>query len=797
MSYKYFRNSVSVFGLLGLAVLNPGMAVAQDGASAANDSNEIVVTAQRRDERSVDVPISLTALSPETLENANVEQLGDITKVTPALRFDSSGTFVQPTIRGVGTAITTSGGGPNVGIYVDGFFQSNPEVSNFQLMRLQSIQVLKGPQGTLFGRNTTGGAIIVTTADPSTTTGAEFEARYGSDNALRLQGYGTFGLAENVAMDVEGIYSSGDSFVTNIVNDDGNAGKYENWSIRGGLKADLSESVSVLLRYTHAETDDPTALMTPAYVDTTGEAGFFKQVSPAGRSVYQTYFGVSDSKGLPLINLALLPPAYPADLPLLKAAGAFPASWTASQPSHATGHNEIASTNSIGFTNKSDSFQGTIKADLDFADLTSYTQYRNDHAINLQDLDNSAANFFYAHLEIKNNTFSQEFLLNSKPGSRLQWTAGLNYFQNEDTYIFGFAGPPFTPFGGSGTTTKSFAGFADFTYEISPQFFLTAGARYSHDIVTDAYFNTTFLQTSYIDEDGNTVPLPPGTPPQTRIDVPKLTNDRVTPRIVLRYKPTDQSSVYASFTQGYKAGILNVGGASMQPIKPETINAFEVGYKYDNRVLSADLAAYYYDYKDLQVSSFQSGQAQIRNAAKSEIWGLEANLRYKVSDAFSFNAGAAYTHARYKNFPNAPYYTYCDPVAPATSDMYCANGPGGLTQTTVDGSGFDMQRAPDFTGNIGANYQTPLANGQLTLSGNLYYTSSFYLDPTQQFGQNGYEILSLRAQWEDPSERFTLAVFGDNVTNSRYRSVISYNTIGTGVAWSAPTSWGVSLGAKF
>lgn len=787
----------SVLGL-ALAGLAPVAAQAQDTAteSAPRVESEIIVTAQRREERSVDVPISITAISPETISNANVEQLGDIARVTPSLRFDAAGSFFQPTIRGVGTAITTSGGGPNVGIYVDGFFQSNPEVADFTLMNVQSIQVLKGPQGTLFGRNTTGGAILVTTAEPTHDPYVEMKASYARYNAIKLQGYSTFGLTDDIAMDIEGQFSNGDGFVTNIITGNDKAGNYKNWSLRTGIKADISDRVSLLVRYVHSETDDPTPLLNASYVDTTGQAGFFNQVSPAGRAVYQS-IGFPDSKGLPLINLALLPPLYPAVLPNLIAAGAFPVGYTG--PSHTVTKNEIASQHKISFTNNSDAVYATLKIDTDFADITSYTQYRKDHSLNLQDLDNSAANFFYAHLEIPNETFSQEFLFNSKPGGPLQWTAGLNYFQNKDTYIFGFAGPPFIPFGGSGTMTKSYAAFADVTYEITPQLFITGGARYSHDVVSDAYFNTTFAQTTYKDENGNTVPLPPGTLPQTRIDVPNLKDDRVTPRVVLRYTPTDLSSVYASYTRGYKAGILNVGGASLQPVKPETIDAFEVGFKYDDRTLSVDLASYYYFYNDLQVSSFQSGQAEIRNAAKSEIWGLEGSIRYRVTDGFSVNAGAAYTHARYKKFPNAPYYSYCDPAAPATATngLYCANGPGGLAQTTVDASGFDMQRTPDFTGNIGASYETPLAEGQLTLSGNLYYSSKLFLDPTQQFPQKAYEVLSLRAQWQDPSEHFTVALFGDNVTNSRYRTVISYNTIGTGVAWSSPTTYGIQVGVKY
>jgi iron complex outermembrane receptor protein len=320
--------------------------------------------------------------------------------------------------------------------------------------------------------------------------------------------------------------------------------------------------------------------------------------------------------------------------------------------------------------------------------------------------------------------------------------------------------------------------------------------------VGDAYFVTNQTTTSYIGPSGEVVPY--SGPAGVQIPVERLKNDSFTPRAVIRFKPSEESSVYASFTRGYKAGILNVGGYSQQPVKPEKINAFELGFKYDDRVFAADLAGFYYDYKNLQVSSFQNGAAQIRNAASSEIYGIEAQLRYRVSSAFSVQGGAAWTHARYKSFPNAPYYSYCDPaVADLANPMACiplalgGSGPGALTQTTTDASGFKMQRAPEFTGNIGASYDLDLAGGSLKLSGNLYYTSSFFFDPEQQFRQNGYEVLALRAEWTDPSDRYTVALFGDNVTGKRYRTQVLFNTLGTGSVWNAPVTYGIELGAKF
>jgi iron complex outermembrane receptor protein len=745
-----------------------------------------VVTAQRRTERQGDVPISITALNADQLATANVNQLSDTAKLTPGLRFDTQGPAMQPTIRGVGTAITTSGGGPNVGIYVDGFFQPNTYVSDFQLMRTKDIEVLKGPQGTLFGRNTTGGAILVSTADPSPETSGEVRASYGRFNAATLQAYGTTGVGHDVAVDLEGLYRRSDSYFTDDSNGDNTVGKYDDWSIRTGVKAQLSDAVSLLLRYTHASVNDPTTQLVNAYVDTTGQTGFFDTVANP-----QASYGRTSSAGLALVNLSA------------------PASTYTSAPG------QILLNTPVSFKAKTDTVQGTVKADLGFADLTSYTQLRHDRDPYHGDLDATATPFFTILVDVWDSTFSQEFLLNSKAGARLQWTFGANYFQNTDNWSdiqaaglipsFGFNPNTndFIPFGGSSTTTKSIASFADLSYALLPEkLFLTLGGRFSHDEVDHAYFKTDEFTpfTGYTGPDGKTISIPLTTPPGTVIPVATLNHDSFTPRVVLRYKPTDLSSVYASYAEGYKAGILNVGGDSQEPVKPEKNKAFEVGYKYEKRKWAADLAAFDYDYSDLQVSSFQAGAAQITNAASARIEGFEGQFRYNLMGNLDLNLGGTWVHARYKSFPNAPFYGYCDPNAtPASSPLtYCSSGPGGIVESTTDASGYHMQRAPSVNAVAGASYLLPTPkSGDFTLSGNYYYTSSFYFDPEQQFKQSGYRLLSLRAQWLDPSKRFTVALFGDNLTNERYQTQVLFNTIGIGSVWSSPVTYGISLGAKF
>ena len=731
---KLVRRNIMLVGLCCSTMLsgraayaqNTGEPPAADRAVAGKDdptnTNEIIVTAQRRQERSRDVPITITTLDAGRLASAGANQLADIARLTPGIRFDTVTNFVQPTVRGIGTAVSVSGGGSNVGIYIDGFYNPNPLASNLDLANVSNVQILKGPQGTLFGRNTTGGAILVTTAEPSVKPGGKVEVSYGRFNEQRYRAYATTGLTDRIAVDLEGQYRKGDGFQTNIVDGNGKIGKFENWYVRAGVKADVSDNVSILLRYNHSNTDDPIGNLFNTYV------------APNGDVLAIT----------PLLTSGLV----------------------------ATRPNDVSVDGRHGFTARADVVQGTVKIDLGIADMVSYTQYRRDKSSSFNNFDATAAPIFTGHLLTDAKTISQELLFTSKPGGPLQWTAGLFYFRNDERWDFGIGTTvPDIPLLANHTTTNTYAAYADLTYEVSPQFFITAGARYSHDTVTDAWFTS----------------VAPATFGQ-RFDIPDYKTDHLTPRVVLRYKPSDTSSLYASFTKGYKAGLLNVGGEQFAPVRPESITAYEVGYKFDNRTLSFDLSGFYYDYKDLQVSTYFSNTALIANAAKSRIYGLDAQVRYRTSIGLELNAGGAYTNAKYRRFDGSSTEVRCGP-AEACAGLFRVQ-----PVNVVNGQ---MQRAPEFTANAGASYPIEFAGGsRLTLSGNLYYTSSFFFDSSEQFRENGYEVLALRAEWTDASRRFTIAAYADNVTNNRYRTQVFTADFGVANTWSAPTTYGVSVSMK-
>jgi iron complex outermembrane receptor protein len=717
--------AISMIAVAGLLATGPALAqTANDAASGSLE--EVLVTAQRRSERPQDVPITLTTIDAEQLGQGDVQQLSDIAKLTPGVRFDNTAGFSQPTIRGVGSAIISSGTGSNIGIYMDGFYVPNPMTADFQLLNVKSVQVLKGPQGTLFGRNSTGGAILVTTTEPNVTPSAVVNASYGSYNAQRYQLYATGGLSDRVAVDLSALYREGDGFVRNIATGSDKDAAYDASSVRVGLKAEVTDRFSLVLRYAHAETHDPTTVAANTYEE-------------GGRP-----FSVGT-----VIPTALI----------------------------ATDRREVANGSRTDFDSEVDAFQLTATYEFEGATLNSYTQYRDEGGIHYQDSDATSLPIFDLTFEVLDEIFTQEFVISSTPGGPLQWTAGLFYFddKNDFTNVNGFvAGGPSVLVGNSGTQTRSTAAFIDLTYEVVENWFVTGGLRYSYDKVTDAFYFAGPLQGG----GGLT-------------HVPDIDDDRLTPRFVVRHALNDQSSVYASFTRGYKAAVLNVGGFVSDKIDPETITSYEVGYKYAQRGFSLDLSAYHYDYKDLQVASYDNTKSIITNAADSRVNGLEGQVRYEFTHNFEVSAGAAYLDAEYEKFQTSPSFQQC-------LDFVACGPAFGLFPTAVtDASGFRMQRSPEFTGNLAARYALDLARGRLSLSGTLSYTSKFFFDTSEQTFQDGYELLSLRAEWTDPSERYSVAVFGDNVTDSEYRTIVSPAQFAFTSVWGTPATVGVSLRGKF
>ena len=638
---------------------------------------------------------------------------------------------MQPVIRGISATIGGSANGTNVGVYVDGFYLPNPLTLDTQFLNVSQVQVLKGPQGTLFGRNTAGGAILITTPDPSLTPSAAAQVSYGSYGAADLQAYGDYSFNSNVAVDAALRYKTGGGWLTNIV--DGDEPNANDLSERLGVKLFINDDLTVLIRGSYSRVNEP----------------------------YQSLHAAlcCNSAGKPYTAVA------------------FFSEFGLPQPVIATGPGNGSSDIPPVFNSSSAAVQVTIKANLGFADLASYSQYRNEDAPSAFDLALSSFPYFNISLTNYDRILTQEFVLTSKPGTPLQWTTGLYYFRDHASVTSDAGQTSFSELEHDNAVASSLAAYGDATYELTPRWFLTAGLRYGSDRYTDAYID-------------------PGPPVysefgMTRHTYPSVTTDKATPRAVVRFKPTQTSSVYASFTQGFKAGLQNVGSTQPSPVQPEKINAYEVGYKLDTSRLSVNLDAFYYQYKNLQVENYTAEVAYILNAANSRIKGIEGDLHYAFDPHFTVSAAVGFTEAEYQEYDGAPYYAQCVNLAT------CGAGLGSFSVIPQNVRNGAMPYAPKWQGNIGARYTTDLAQGKLTLSGTMSFASKEWFDSVEQFHNSSNRDLVLRAEWLDPSGHYTIAVYGDNLTDDRYITFLTTNSIAVPIDYSPPPTFGISLGVKF
>jgi len=680
----------------------PAMAQNQSDQAASEESGEIVVTAQRRAEQLEDVPISIANVSGEDLETMSLGDVMALPQAVPSLRITRAGTFVQPSIRGIGSQVALPGLPQNITTYVDGYYVPTAGSTNFSLINIDAVNVLKGPQGTLFGYNTTGGAIQVNTRRPQHNPSGFVRGGYGADNTASLGFYGTAGLSDTLAVDLAAYYEQGDGFMTNIVNGDDDAGAYDQGYFRAQALIEPTDGISFRIAIAHSDEDDP------------------RTQNVVARD------GITIAAPIPGVIISTVP--------------------------------EEISHNQVGWARfTSNSLTITSDFDLGFATLTSYTGYREDTISQGLDYDASSAALNFSNWRVPNSTFTQEFNLTSNPSDNpLSWVLGAFYMHTEDEYDYNTNG--FDIFD-SVNKTISYAVFADGTYEVSDNLFVTLGGRYTWDNPQVHSFLYPFVLTTNAEADFSDF----------------------TGRAVVRYEFNENSNVYASFTQGYKAGALPASSFSTVPIEPESIDGYEVGFKTFTGPLRLDLAAFYYDYQDVQVTSYGAGGSSVTvNAAGVESYGVDAMIAWDVTPDLTLTLNGGWTQAEYTSFPNATGFVF-------------NAGLGTITTVLVDASGTRVERTPEFSGNFAVDYGFDLGGGRMGLNANLFYTGDFTFDAAGLLPQDSYTLLNVRATWTDPSERFDFSVFGTNLTDETYFVSSFIDPYAARAVYGDPALWGVSL----
>ncbi|WP_296172274.1 TonB-dependent receptor [uncultured Brevundimonas sp.] len=707
----------------GVCVLSAGNVLAQDIVSTSQPApsdgpstlDDIVVTAQRRSERLQDVPISVTALSSERLEDAGIVSTEDLTTVTPGLVFARSNQFAQPTIRGVGSRNGSQGDESSVAIYIDGVYRPEQFSNLFELEGVEQIEVLKGPQGTLFGRNAAGGAINITTRMPDADPDLTIALSAGDFGYWKAAGYVSGPLTERLSANLAVTALQDDGFVRNIfLNKD--SGSRELLAARTKLVFDIDDASRLWLGLSYQDGRD-----------NTNQSGQPLAGNSRGRRV--------------------------------------PGSVTPSEP-------WTTATQFIPIS-KGESFAADLHYSREFAgfDLRAVLAYSEASQYNLTDSDNTSAAVSGNDTTFKASTYSFEAVLASSGGGRWNWTLGGNLFSNEsvlDPFISGA-----TNFAGR-QKAQAASVFGELVFEPVTGLFLTGGLRASYE-ERSARFNQR-------------------TPTVVAAEGEDQWSD-ISPRLVARYQFARNANVYASYTRGFKSGTFNstsAVGASV-PADPEYVDAFEIGLKTDlAQRARLSLAAYHYDYQDLQVTVplFINGATTfaLSNAAQSTIQGLEANIEASLTDRLNLRFGGSLLDARYDEFPDAV-------VLEPDPALFFNGAPAGNRQVVRDVSGNRLSRSPEWTWSLGLDYTLPLFGGDLRLGADAYGSARWYSDPLNRIVQPDYALVNASARWTSPSGRWSALVSAENLTDEAVYSNMFTSALGDFVAYQRPRF--VSFTLKF
>jgi iron complex outermembrane receptor protein len=709
------RNILCLGGLILSCA--PAVAAAQDkpgDEATARDANEIIVTAQRRAERLVDVPISVNSVSQEDLELKKINSILDLSKAVTSLRFEGHTPAFQPTLRGVGSQVQGAGVDSNVAVYIDGFYLSNNYGMGFDLPNVENVQILKGPQGTLFGRNATGGAILVTTAEPSFEATARLKLKYTAFNDVTASGYISGPLSSNVAAGLSVYFRKGDGYTKNIVTGADDDAAVKQFSIRPDILFTNHDNLKLRLIYEH--------------------------------NYNSTALGLAAS--------------YPDDYNIFGALGV-PVGRKASE----TAENVLPFNQSKG-----DAIYALAEWNLnDDVTLKSNTGYRHDHLYFQTEGDFSPLDLLWVSAVTDNKTFSQEFVLSGESG-RVDWVAGVNYYYNlgkePDSGIV--QGTVRTTLKSQTVKTNAIAAFADVTIEAGDGFFLTAGGRYSTEKkVSDTIFF--------------------GAPQPTESE----RWNKFTPRAVVRYQIENNTNVYASYSKGFRSGAYT--GFPPEKVNPETLDAFEVGFKHASPVFDLNAAAFFYNYKDAQVTIIDlNGLGRTLNAGNQHNYGAEIELAIRPVPEWSVNLAGAYLRAKYTDFEGA--------AAAVPVDVQLAPGffvPGGWGQVSRDASGTYAPRSPKWTGNIASTYDIDLGAGTIQLAGNVSLTSHFFHFTNEGFREPGYAKVDLNISYTTEDKHWRGELFVTNLTNHHSAAERIGGPFGTLALYTPPRVFGGSISYSF
>ena len=726
-------------------------AAAAPPPSSASSVAEVIVTATKRSSSVQEVPAAITAVSSQQIQQRGIHSTEDLQFAVPSLQVGNIATqgYTDITIRGVGLN-TGSQQTPAVAVYVDGVYQPHSTLGGLQEVDLNQIEVLRGPQGTLYGRNANGGAVDFISDAPTHAFGGYVMGAAESYGEYRGQGMINLPLGDNWAL--RGVVNYDDrqqGFIKNIVPGGQSLDRGTDISGRLRLRGDLSSTLSVDLEYA-------------------GDHSY----GPFG---YLTLHGQPTTAVPPSAVIAMAPWQTSVTGP------------SGSNHSYNLGSLTLAWTSPIGLFKSITAYQ----ADTSYL-LIDDSGYNAVGLAGAQPISNTFR--FVA------DTFTQEVNWSDKLGP-VDAIAGFFFMQdnNRQDEFFAFPNGEPGPFGvlsapGSSIdvatpkyNTTSEAGYGDVTWNITSQLRLTGGVRYSAE------------QQKVVGVDTLSGPVLAlfGLPDPLVSSCGNVEADfsSVTPRGVLQYDLDRDNNVYGSYSEGYKAGGVNTSNCTQ--FKPETIDAYELGYKgrFLDRRLTVGLSGFYYDYDNLQLSQVLQTSSNTVNAKSARIEGLEFESTFAPDAHLAFNASATWLDATYTNFISPDF------LNPAVGNAPCPAGvPAGQGCQNVSGDYLD--NAPKFQANAGASYRTDeMSWGRLVGRVDVAYRSTTYF---REFNlpldsQGAYTLVNLGLTWTHPNDKYSVRLFANNAGATPYISTMG-SSVALGsrfISWGNPRQYGIEAKASF
>jgi len=711
------------------------------GATAADRDDEIIVTATRREERLQDVPVSVTAVSGDDLAQSGLKEVSDIQYLAPNITFSatnpvSNGGGYQ--IRGVGTQTYDSGVEQTVGLVIDGVvigLSRDPGSTGFA--DIERIEVLRGPQGTLFGKNSSAGVIQVITKKPRLDAPSmALDLKYGERNERVVQASANVPLGDTVALRVAGYSNAQDGAIPYVLDPSRAVGDRKNNGIRAKLLWEPTDNLSVLLsgEYQNAFARD-------------------------GHVIHK--LGTDKTLGLNALYVPLF-----------------------DRFSVKPGPNSYVSYMDGDWTANTSLYAGSLEANIALGGhmLTSITAYRHLETLQLSDIDAAPVDVFNSsNGGVDSNQFTQELRLTSPGGERLEYVLGLYYYRTENKGwaaqygdYYGLVGIPVVIGGGrrdAANTVRSLAAFGSASFALTDTVKLIGGLRYTNDrnhgslVVTELPFPA-YPNGSLPDYDGT------------------VKADNVSGKLGIQYEPSRDFMLYATWSTGYKGPAIDGTSGIIREVEPETVKSWEIGAKtsFLDGKGTFNLSLYWSNFRNFQAQTFDTNVTPpafyLSNAGMLRARGVEVETGFRITPALRLSASGAYNDATFRDYDGVCYPG--QPISPVVGEG-CYVAPG-TTETVANYRGYRLPNAPKWSYILRADYRQPVG-GDLTLDAAANWawrakTQAVIGDPNAEIPAYGLFNGTLGLGAEDGSWR--VGVYARNLFDKRFYAPYSAGIINPG-----------------